>query len=440
MSTSGPELDLPAARVPVMGETDVLVCGGGPAGVAAAIAAGRAGASVQLIENAGCLGGIWTSGLLCWVIDGGNKTGLMAEIHAKMSVKPRASDPSGKSAYDVERTKHLLERMCLDAGVEVRLHTRVCDVVREGDRIAAVVTESKSGREAWRAAVVIDCTGDGDLAAAAGCGFDYGRPDRPGEAQPMSLIALLTGLRLDDMRDYLCGQADRYAEVTDRFKAEIEAGGVDPSYARPSLFHVYDDLYLLMANHQYRASALDADAVSRATIEARDELNRIVDGLRGRGGVWHDICLVATSNHIGIREGRRIHGRYTLSAEDLMRGARFDDAVCRATFCVDVHSTDPSKGKGLGGEGVRALPYDIPLRCLIARDLDNLMMAGRCISGDFFAHASYRVTGNAVPMGEAAGRVAAAAANAGCAPAEVDWTSVARGDEVPHDVASTTSD
>lgn len=414
-------IPVPAATVPIARAVDVLVCGGGPAGIAAAIAAARAGANVQLIENAGCLGGIWTSGLLAWVIDGGNKTGLMAELAARMAAKPRSISNTGKSGYDVERTKHLLDQLCLEAGVRVRLHTRVCSVVREHDRIAAVITESKSGREAWQAKVFIDCTGDGDLAAAAGCGFDFGRPDRPGEAQPMSCIGLVTGLRCEAMSGYLCGQPGRYSQVTDALKADIVAGGVDPSYARPSLFHIYDDLYLLMANHEYGASALDAEAVSRATIAGRDEVNRIVDALRTVGGIWQDIVLVATSSHIGVREGRRIHGRYTLTAADLVRGARFPDAVCRATFCVDVHATDPSRGKGLGNEGVKAQPYDIPLRCLIAQDVDNLMMAGRCISGDFFAHASYRVTGNAVPMGEAAGRVAAQAAATHCDPSEVEW-------------------
>ncbi|MDA3963338.1 MAG: FAD-dependent oxidoreductase [Planctomycetota bacterium] len=416
-------IEAPARSVPVVREVDVLVCGGGPAGVAAAIAAGRAGASVHVIESAGCLGGIWTSGLLCWVIDANNKTGLMAEIHQRMSAKPRANEPGGaKSAYDVEQTKYALEQMCQEAGVGVRLHTRVVEVVRSGERIDAVLTASKSGVEAWRAAVYIDCTGDGDLAAAAGCGFDYGRPDAPGEAQPMSMIALVGGLDVAAIgHDYLCGQAGRYAEVTDNFRNDICAGGVDPSYARPSLFHVYDDLFLMMANHQYQACGFSADDVSQATLAGRDEVNRIVDALRSRGGVWNDICLVATSAQIGIREGRRIHGRYMLSADDLVRGARFDDAVCRATFCVDVHSTNPSKGKGLGGEGVKAQPYDVPMRSLIACDVDNLLMAGRCISGDFFAHASYRVTGNAVAMGEGAGQLAAYAARAGLDPHQCSW-------------------
>lgn len=413
----------PAQAIPVTREVDVLVCGGGPAGVAAAIAAGRSGARVQLLEAAGCLGGIWTTGLMPWIIDRKNKAGLMAEIDACMRRKPRpiAVDPN-RSAYDPERAKHGLEQLCLGAQATIRLHTRVCGAVVEDGNITAVLTESKSGREAWRAKVYIDATGDGDLAASAGCGFDYGRPGTQGEAQPMSFIALLAGLRVEDVGERFTnlGQAD-WSASKDALKAEMERGGVSPSYAKPTLFHVYDDLFLLMANHQYGVSGLQAEDLTRATLEGRHEVNCLVDALRGCGGVWKDIVLVGTSAHIGVREGRRIRGRYTLTADDLRRGARFDDAVCRATFCVDIHSTDPGKDKGLGNGGVQAQPYDIPLRSLIAKDVDNLMMAGRCISGDFFAHASYRVTGNAVAMGEAAGTVAAAAARTGRPPHEVIW-------------------
>jgi len=131
------------------------------------------------------------------------------------------------------------------------------------------------------------------------------------------------------------------------------------------------------------------------------------------------------SEHIGVREGRRIHGRYTVSTQDLVDGARHEDAVCRVTFGVDVHSPDPGKTKAIERTGVRAKPYDIPYRALVAKDADGLLMAGRCISGDFLAHSSYRVTGNAVAMGEAAGVAAALAAKSGRLPHEIPWAEIA---------------
>ena len=129
-----------------------------------------------------------------------------------------------------------------------------------------------------------------------------------------------------------------------------------------------------------------------------------------------------TTTQIGVREGRRIHGRYTLTSEDLIEGARFDDAICRVTMGIDVHSTDPTKTKAVETKPHRSQPYDIPLRALIARDVDGLLMAGRCISGDFIAHSSYRVTGNAVTMGQAAGICAARAALTNVLPHQVPWS------------------
>ena len=133
---------------------------------------------------------------------------------------------------------------------------------------------------------------------------------------------------------------------------------------------------------------------------------------------------MATSPQIGVREGRRITGRYTITTDDLLRGARFDDAICRVTFRIDVHSSDKTYRGTSKPDGLEAKPYDIPLRSLIAKDVDGLLMAGRCISGDFYAHGSYRVTGNAVPMGEAAGKVAAIAALSNRLPNEIEISEI----------------
>jgi len=189
----------------------------------------------------------------------------------------------------------------------------------------------------------------------------------------------------------------------------------------PTLFWIRDDLFFLMANHEYGFLGTNAEDLTEATLRARVELHRLVDGLRGLGGVWSRLHLVATGAHIGVREGRRVHGRYAVTVDDIAIGRRHPDAVCRVTFGIDVHSTDKSKGNAVETHPIRFQPYDIPLRALIARDVDGLMMAGRCISGDFLAHSSYRVTGNAVSMGEAAGKVAASAALTGRLPHEVAW-------------------
>ena len=410
--------------VPVAGRSEVLVCGGGPAGVAAALSAARTGASVQLIEVAGCLGGVWTVGLLTKILDAGNKTGIMAELLEQFSSRGSqiARDSRG-TVYDPEIAKLILEELCVAAGVRIRLHTRLVGAVLDGDRkVVAVLTESKSGREAWLAERFIDCSGDGDLGAHAGCQFDVGI-GADCSCQPMSMLALLTGVDPDAIRPFI---RETGVEAKKRLLKLMEDHGVTPSYRAPTLRHLHSGVYSLMTNHEYGVSAFDADAVTQATIRARKELHEIVAGLRKIGGDWKDISIVATAEQIGVREGRRIKGRYVLTAEDLARGLKHKQAVCRATFPIDVHALKDNSNRTIDGQfrsgGLK--PYDIPYPALIAADVDGLLMAGRCISGDFVAHSSYRVTGNAVPMGEAAGKAAAVSITRKVLPHELDWSEI----------------
>jgi len=148
-----------------------------------------------------------------------------------------------------------------------------------------------------------------------------------------------------------------------------------------------------------------------------------VAGLRSLGGVWRDIRLVATGEHIGVREGRRIHGRHEITVDDMLEGRHPEDSIATCTFGIDVHSTDPAASKGFshGRHGGKTRHYGLPLRSLIAADCDGLLMAGRCMSGDFYAHSSYRVTGDAAATGEAAGVCGALAARRGEVPHDVPW-------------------
>lgn len=276
-------------EIPLAGDYDVIVCGGGPAGFSSALAAARSGASTMLIEVNGCVGGIWTAGMLSWILDGVNKPGIMRELAARIE-----SDSVGRRfkhawVYHPEPMKLLLEEMLLEAGVRIHLHTRVVGAVpNENRRLSTVVTESKTGREVWTAKSFIDATGE----------------------------------------------------------------------------------------------------------------------------------------QIGTREGRRIHGRYSVSDEDLKNGARFKDGICRVTFPIDVHATDPKKTREIEAKPFKSQPYDIPLRSLMTKDIDGLVLAGRCISGGFIAHSSYRVTGNAVAMGKTAGVTCAVAAREKVLPHEVPFESL----------------
>jgi hypothetical protein len=206
----------------------------------------------------------------------------------------------------------------------------------------------------------------------------------------------------------------------------MEDAGIDPSYRGPTLRHLHSDIFSIMTNHEYRVPAFDNRAVTEATIRARKEIHAIVEGLRKVGGPWKDLAIVATAEQIGIREGRRVRGRFVLGYKDLAKGLRHEQAVCRATFPIDVHALGNTENKEVDHSFAKGglKPYDIPYPALVAADVEGLLMAGRCISGDFIAHSSYRVTGNSVALGEAAGLAAAVSLKKGKMPHELHWREI----------------
>jgi hypothetical protein len=184
--------------------------------------------------------------------------------------------------------------------------------------------------------------------------------------------------------------------------------------------HIHDDLYMLVADHQYGIDSCDAHAVSAATLAARREVHALVAALRRSGGIWRDLRLVATPEHIGVREGRRIRGRARMVLEDLVEGRFSADSFATCSFHVDVHATAPQPDHSWQeNPPIRSRPYGMPLGCLLPCEAEGLLLAGRCVSGDFFAHSSYRVTGNAAAMGQAAGTWAALACGMDLLPSAV---------------------
>jgi len=404
---------------PVAGSADVIVAGGGPAGLSAAISFARRGKSVLLLEGHGCLGGIWTSGLLSLVIDFA-RSSLAKEIIARLDsldarYRRRSELNDMNFLYEPEYMKFVCEELCREAGVRFQLHTQVVAAETDGRNIVAVETESKSGRQRWTAPLFVDATGDGDLAARAGCGFDRGG-DKPGDPdQPASLVALAVaednpGLAPFVINDWynFDGEGETLWNAKKEFLQELRRVGIEPSYSAPTLFRIRRGLYAVMANHEYGVPVDDAAAITAATVRARRELVLMARALETKGGpAWRNFRLVATAEQIGHRGARRIHGRYTLTKADVLEGRQFPDAIAECGFGVDIHTTRFKDRKD--GEVItdHKMPrdfiqpvYQIPLRACRAKDLDNLYMAGRCISGDFGAQASYRITGAAVAMGE----------------------------------------
>ena len=418
----------PTHELPLAEDCDVIVAGGGPAGISAAVSAARAGAKVRLFEMHGALGGVWTSGLLGCLIDF-DKSAIDREIMRRLKAlgvllvrNPRRKEARvANFTYDPECMKVVCEEMCTEAGVDFRLHSMVVAAYHDssGRNVETVVTESKEGRRAWRAKIFIDCTGDGDLSAQAGCGYDIGGPDGSND-QPASLCAMVFSPHPDRVAPYVVNHPDNFdangrlrtESPKKRMHAEMVRAGLSPSYSMPTLFMVREGVYVWMMNHVYGLKIDDAAGLARETVRARRE---VLDGARALtrlGGAWEGFCVLATAEQLGHRAARRVHGRYTLTADDVSSGAVFPDAVTTSNFCVDVHATSAERNKkaAYSSHGVKAKPFQIPLRACMAKDADNLYLAGRCISGDFIPMASYRVTGSAVAMGEAVGRAAAARA------------------------------
>lgn len=402
-----------ARNIPVAGTYDVIVCGGGPAGCAAAVAAAESGARTLLLERNQYPGGIWTAGAMPWIIDHRGKTGLMGQWREQLCEQGGYINPRGTLAAPPETVKGLLEDALISAGVTILYGAMVCAVKTEGRCITHIITESKSGRQAWAGKVVVDCTGDGDTAALAGCGFDFGND--LGKTQPASLNAFVTGLKLEEVEPFLVphGKIPLRELLTEL--------GCTPSYAMPSIFHFGEGIFGWMTHHAYGVKPHDAGSVTAAAIAGRQELRRQIAALRKHGGIWKNLALVATASCLGIREARRIHTRKTVTLDDFGQAPVPGVSVCASSVLPDVHGTDPGVTKGIEKQVRKLEPYlAIPWQAQIPADCDNLVLAGRCIGGDFQSHASYRMTGTAVPLGEAAGRGAAWAADTGRMPSEWD--------------------
>ncbi len=400
----------PSREVKIARRVDVLVCGGGPAGVGAAIFAARTGARTMLMETMPFLGGVWTAVGVSHLMAGRSRRGVNAEIHSRLPVH----EVFGRSIYVIEEMKILLDDLMAEAGVEVQFHTRAVAVAKDGRRLRGVFTESKSGLEFIEAKMVVDATGDGDVAARAGCEYEVGRPG-DGQTQPVTLFGTIGGYR---------GQPAKGRALVEI----LERGGWRPSYPQVTLFPQpgQSGVFVLMATQFYGIDGTDVRDLSRAERLGRQEIRHCVQVFRQHGGDdWKDAFLIKTGPAIGVRETRRIRGHYCLTWEDLDRGARFDDGIADIQAGSNIHSVDdpyrvqPAETARAQPQ-FRVQPYQIPFRCLVTRDADNLLTAGRCISGDHYALGSYRLTGSVLQTGEAAGLAAALATNQNVLPLELD--------------------
>ncbi len=385
----------PARELPVIADVDVLVCGGGPAGTAAAIASARAGAKTMLLERYGCLGGLATGGLVIVLpplIRGDDQViaGIGRETLELLLEADEAAyrNERGSSMFDPEGLKRISDRMCLGAGVFLRLHSWVVGVFGEEGRPEGAIVESKAGRQAVRAQMIVDCTGDGDVAAMAGAGFELddkmiGLPFRVGNI---------------DMERWSAARSD--GSATEAHKAAHAAAGYD-SYFGLSPFPIEPNV-AWGNNHMASGNFLDPDVLTRMEVRGRRSAKVVLDVLRERMPGFENAWLIDTASQIGVRCTRRLHGLATMRFEEFVAERRFDDSVALGN---DFRKPD--------------IVYEIPLGSMIPADVGGLLVAGRCVSGDAEAMEALREIHCCWSMGEAAGAAAAMAAERGCEPKDV---------------------
>lgn len=385
---------------------DVIVVGGGPGGVGAAVAAGRSGAKTLLIEREGCLGGAATTMLVnpfmpCTTRPKDDKTpcrlanaGLFIEIMRRLERRGMgALNKWGAGGFDDETLKLVLDEVAAEAGVQVLFHTTLYDVERNDGAVTAVLAAHNSGPLRIPGRVFVDATGDALLAERAGCEIMFGNEE--GVVMPMTLFFVLDGI---DYGVFPWGELKKLCQ---------EGPAHTPALVNTNLscMHRSPAGLLYMNAIRVPGNTLDPLDVTKAEIEGRRRVHNFVAWMRANVPGCASVRLVKTGTHVGIRESRRVVGDYIITGDDFSTCARFDDAIACCTYPVDIH------GQAQGQTTIRELPpdgyYQIPYRCLTPKGKTNLLMAGRSISADVTLHSSVRVMPPVMNIGEAAGHAAA---------------------------------
>lgn len=427
-----------ARAVPVIADTDVLVLGSGPAGVSAAIQAAREGMKTILIEQTGDIGGISTAGLMShWT--GNTKGGIYEEILDRSSESAESDDTFNggmRQVINPERLKTVYLEMLAEAGAGIRLYTFACGVIMEGSTLKGVIVESKSGREAILAKIIIDATGDGDIAAKAGVPYILGR-ETDGKMQPATLMFKVAGvdtsravfpgafedhiqIPLKDSRLIEEGSAVRTADIQQLGKENLPSPSGHVLLYRTTL----PDVVTCNMTNCIDINGTKTEDLTKAYVTCRFQMDKIVSFLRDFVPGFENCYVISSASLIGIRETRHFKGEKTLTEQDILEARVFPDwVVTKASFNFDVHNMS---GNGLDETGVQKgftqkKGYTIPYGCFVPQKVDNLFLAGRNISGTHMAHSNYRVMPICANMGQSVGIAAALCVKNGVRPRDLDY-------------------
>jgi len=417
---------------------DVIVAGGGPAGVAAALAAARMGVNTLLVARYGFLGGMATAGLVHHFdpINIIEVTGIPKEIYEKLKSKNAVKEfpiekfemPysfwEGGCGFDPEIFKCLADELLEEAGVNFLLHSLVTGVIKEGRQLKGITVENKSGRQEILGKIIVDATGDGDVAAKADISFEKG--DKNGVCMSPTLCFRVGGVDTELLMKYLENNPEelglhprlgkyirnpRRTSIIQGFRKLIEKarkkGDLAISLPEPGIGMVRQPREGEFHINATRSPGIDGTKVedlTRAERLERKNICQLVRFMRKYIPGFENAYLIETATQIGIRETRRIIGDYVLTLEDIKKGKKFGDAVVTAKWAhMDIHSGKDMQWNFSFIQG----PYQVPYRCLVVRDAENLLVAGRCFSATREAMASIRIMPICMATGQGAGTAAA---------------------------------
>jgi hypothetical protein len=426
---------LPERVAQLVPETDVLVVGGGPSGIAAALGAAEAGAKVVLAERYGFLGGNATAGLvLTWAsyytssrepkettehpdeftifpTDHGSGqpiiAGVLAKIVKRLIELGGAFAPSRRTGFmvpfDPELLKFVVLEMLDTAGVELLFHAFASGTIIDKG-LRGVIFETKSGPLVIKAKVIIDCTGDGDIAVSAGAPFEVGRL-ADNSVQPMTLMFILEGFERSKFQNYVEKHPRQWNGVeglSDLMREAVKKGELQvPRHNLLFFGSVHDTQITVNSTRITNAYGIDVWDLTCAEIEGRQQVAQLTSFFRKYVPGFERAYVAQTAANVSVRETRRIMGEYKLTSEDVLNAHKFDDVIALGSYPIDVHNP---LGRGTFLKKIKAgSAYDIPLRCLVPLKVDNLLVAGRCISGTHIANASYRTMPICFATGQAAG-------------------------------------
>lgn len=391
-----------------MKKYNLIVIGGGLSGVAAAVSASRNGLSVLLIEKSGSLGGAINNNLVYpfmrfwewtddWKVEKYLSAGIFKEI---VDAQSKYEKPDSDMNFKPESIKKVLDDIVIDAGVEVLFRAQAFDVKCQNKQVKSLKVLTISGVIEFESDFFIDATGNGDIIALAGCEFQLGR-ESDGLCQPMTTCFRVSGVDLQLLKK-------DYPSLQEKYKQYKQEGKIkNPRENILTMTGIGDGILHLNTTRVVKLNPTDAFEVSKAEMVAREQVFEIYAFLKENSKAFDNSTVISVASEIGIRESRKLVGEHVLTAQEIIDGVSFDDTIALGNYEIDIHN--PS---GAGTElhyFKRGEYYQIPYRCLVPKEYDNLLVAGRCLSATHQAHAAVRIMPICACLGQAAGTAVAIA-------------------------------